>query len=1182
MGEFQDYLAILDSDPGNDQALAALEQLGPQLSTDEAATALQATRKQLVERGQLEAVERLFDVELGVVEDVARRAELLLQKGCLYVDELLDEKSALECFERVLELRPEHEDAQELLEHLGLVRENWRKIVQKYLDEAESSTDRELTTSLYLSAAETFARYEPDAPEVDSYLRRALEVDPSNRRATHHLKRLLYGADNWTELRAVLEQQVEQAASNDDRVQALLELADLALARLEQPDLATDCMKRVIALEPANPRALRFLSDQYEADENWSALVMLYTSALKVRRRGSSHAEVGTLLQIAMLHWRRLGNLEAAEEYFRRIRKLKPEHPAALEFYREYHRAQGGDPNQLLQVYRAALKAVPEDDAARRRELAVDIAKVAEFDAANPDKAIDAWKLILRGDPDASDARDALKRLYAKTEKWNALLDLMKEDVDRRPKDDVEGRIQGLLEIVEIYRDRIHLEVMVINTYNAILALDASNVVALDALADRYKQRGQWNDLITVLSRKAAIEAVDTQTRVALLREVASLWIERFGNFAQAINPLEQIIELQPGDASSISSLKEIYGRRRQWRALVALLGREAAVVEPMARRPILGEMANLAAERLGDAKLAIEIWNRVLELGDPGELQSRPSPIEALVSLASLYEREKRYVALAEVMRRQLEFLGDDPAASVSLLERLGALLSDKLRAPSKAAQVYSDLLAIDPNHGKAARTLRELYAATGDYQSLEKVYAELGQWHELVEALVAIADRQDDRDLKLTLCLRAAELASQHLSSVDKIARAWERVLAIEPHHVEAARALAPIYEKAGKSARLLATYEILLENAADDDARLALMLEICELCESRLGSKSLAFQWAARAYRLRPDDPKLLVELERIGADADAWDEVAEVLDERAKKDDVTKVERLRLLRELGKISSQRLHEAERAQTYWERVLELEPDDREALAAIEEIATHQADWPDLLKIYRRKIDLDDDTERRLDLLFKVAFIEEERLSDRDAAAKTYRAALELDPTSRRAHKALIRLAELKGDDAELSQALEAELAQTPEPESRFALLMRLGELYQSKLDSPSKALERFKDALSLAPGVQVHRAIEELWTHKGSSDDDKLEIARILLPVFEQADDVDKQIPAIETIRAASESEQAIEYDRPAGFFVSSGRPERKGLRLVAASVRESSRGRRELCGLAFAGRGDRQAD
>ena len=46
----------------------------------------------------------------------------------------------------------------------------------------------------------------------------------------------------------------------------------------------------------------------------------------------------------------------------------------------------------------------------------------------------------------------------------------MKDEIERLPEDDNAARIEQLLAVVEIYRDRLRLDVMVINTYNSILS----------------------------------------------------------------------------------------------------------------------------------------------------------------------------------------------------------------------------------------------------------------------------------------------------------------------------------------------------------------------------------------------------------------------------------------------------------------------------------------------------------------------------------------------------------------------------------------------------------------------------------------------------------------------------------------------------------------------------------------
>jgi tetratricopeptide (TPR) repeat protein len=429
MAEFQQYLRILETDPTDTHALRALEQslvASAGAGGGEVKSALASTRRALYERGAIETAARLLDLELDVADENGERASLLLERGQLLVGDMLDDQAAEASFREVLALRPGDEAAQEALDQIEMERGNWRKFVQKNLDEADVSTDRALTTHMYLSVAEFYGRYEPGSPDYETYLRKALAVDPENRKAAMLLARLLRQGERWEDLLEFLNDRAELVGKTE-RVQALLDVAEVAKEKLGRIEVAENSMKKVLAMDPAHPRALRLLADLYQQTEDWSALVMLYTSALKARRDRSDEAELGMLLQVAMLHWRRLDNLDAAEEYFRRIRKVQPAHPAALDFYRAYYTARGEGGN-LLQVLRQAQKALAPDDVERRRVLAVEIAEMAESELGNPEKAIDAWKAIARStsETEAAAARAALRRLYRKTEKWNALLDLMK------------------------------------------------------------------------------------------------------------------------------------------------------------------------------------------------------------------------------------------------------------------------------------------------------------------------------------------------------------------------------------------------------------------------------------------------------------------------------------------------------------------------------------------------------------------------------------------------------------------------------------------------------------------------------------------------------------------------------------------------------------------------------------
>ncbi|HLL22840.1 MAG TPA: hypothetical protein VK427_11945, partial [Kofleriaceae bacterium] len=758
-------------------------------------------------------------------------------------------------------------------------------------------------------------------------------------------------------------------------------------------------------------------------------------------------------------------------------------------------------------------------------------------------------------------------------EKWNALLDLMKDETERLPEGDIAGRVAKLHEVVEIYRDKLRLDVMVINTYNAILRLDPENVRANEELAGKFRALGRWNDLISVLTRRSEAPDLPDDERVRLLREIADLWAERFGNFANAVKPLERILEVAPAGSEhfveAVHRLKEIYTKRRQWRALIDLLGRESRVSDGDDRRAKQSEMARLAAERLGDSRLAIEIYNTVLA-------EAGADHAETLAALASLYEREKRWMPLVEVLHRQANAAFADTEKkreTIAILEKLGQVYADRLSAPQAGATVWQQVLDLDPNHARGLRTLRELYAMAGDFAGLERLYARLGQQEELVDALLGIADRIEGKQQRLPLVERAAQLAQQRAEAaaagtvtvasskpsrrarrdsdgspaqqaLERARQVWERVLAIEPHHVGAASALVPIYTAQEKWARLITVLEIELAAAPDPTAKLAKIAQIRQLTEQKLASRTLAFAWTLRAFDLDPTSDASYTDVLRLASEPEQWRDVVAIFEKHAASSTIDLAVRAKLYRELARLAARRLGDPERARGYHREVLELDPEARDAEQHLEELAIQLADWDALLASYRKRAAREQDPTDKALLLVEIASLQEQKLVDLDGAAATYREALALEPSSTRALRALARIEEARGDWDALVDVLARELEQTPDGQPRFELLMRLGMLEEQSLERPANALGYYREAFAIPapsgavrpqPVAAIARLILTPTLDPTLIDaTDRVGGARMILPQLEATKSTQLQAIALEVIRAGATTTSAEQLD------------------------------------------------
>jgi tetratricopeptide (TPR) repeat protein len=1078
-------LGVLLEDPDDAQGLEGL--LDALTSGDaarvgaNAASLLESARRGHVQRGEVATAAKLLELELTLVEgDPDREASLWKELARLRRDALLDDAGARAALGKVTALRPGDDDARDQLVQLEQVASSWKEIGKRLVEEAESATDPTLRSSVLQRAAAIVWQYKKRGrdKEADALFNEALSADPSSTSAASLFEQTLRARERWDDVARVLVGAAEAARSRDDKLHLFLRAARVIARKLEQKERAAACYERVLDFAPGHSEAMSFLVGHFTEREQWDHLVALYEDALRSRQKLES--EQGILLQIGMVHWRMRGKPSEAEPYFARLRKIDPGHPAMLDYYRDYL-TQTGDEQRLLTILGDAQRL--SGDSGNKLKLAVEVARQAQANPATVDRAIDAWKSVQRLDSQSGEAVTALRELYAKAGKWNALVEILKAELEQLPAGDVARRIAILRELVPIYREKLSLDVMVINTFNAILALVPDDVDTLRALAATYEALGRWNDLIQTLTRLAEI-VTDKVERVALHTRVANLWIERFANYNQATRPLEQVFELDPDNREALSRLKDIYGKKRAWKQLFDVMRREADLAsDPSVRLYNLVELAKLAGERLHKSAEAIQLWREVIAV--------EPATPGALDALEKLAEREKDFATVAEVLERRVESTAD-ASERVKLLQKLGAIYAEQLEDAARAAGAWQRVLAVDPKNGRALRTLREAFVAAGDYDALEQLYADVGDWEGLVEVLGSAADKVQDAALRVALSLRAAAIYADRLGEPQRAFRAYERVLAAEPGHEQAARALIAIYEKDQKWQRLPALFETVLAalpaGPTADAERLAIVGRLRDLSLGELREPERAFHWALEAYRLAPADGSVVSGLETSAERAGAFEALASAYLARVDAAEDADEQR-RIRRRLAELAQSRLARPELAIAQLRAIVDADPADVEAMESLERVLRGEGRHEELRALLVARIDATVDATERYVMLAELAQLEEVTLGDAESAAARHRAILEIDATDADALVALDRLATAAGRHAEVADVLRRRVDVTRDVGPRTELLMRLGHTLAGPLAEPRAAVDAFAEVLAFVPahGAAV-AAVEPL---AGSAD-------------------------------------------------------------------------------------------
>ena len=157
----------------------------------------------------------------------------------------------------------------------------------------------------------------------------------------------------------------------------------------------------------------------------------------------------------------------------------------------------------------------------------------------------------------------------------------------------------------------------------------------------------------------------------------------------------------------------------------------------------------------LGNAEQAIVAWNVVL--------QDNPGNVQALRALDRLYLTRGEFRELADNLQRQLNLVAADPAETVALLGRLGALREQHLGQLGGAVDTYSKILQIEPEHRETIAALERILPSPEHEVDvamlLEPIYKIRGDWPRLIGVYEVEARHTVDPEAKIALYKQIAE---------------------------------------------------------------------------------------------------------------------------------------------------------------------------------------------------------------------------------------------------------------------------------------------------------------------------------------------------------------------------------------------------------------------------------------
>ncbi|MCG3173215.1 MAG: Photosystem I assembly protein Ycf3 [Myxococcota bacterium] len=1019
-----------------------------------------------------------------VTADVESRPALAAELILLLLNE--DDHAGLNRASEVLEEVREHLPSSAVLRDAAIPvfegRREWQKLAD-LLEHDARGENPERSRPARLKLADLLAHRLVRLSEAVEIYRSLLEEDAASPDLGEALARLREHFSGSREIANLLAAHYEAAGRDREWV----ELVDARVQGMAMGPAVENILKKgaEIAIHRLNDQeaAWRFLVPLFEAHPsdpvlreqlNVAAAAAMRVSDWKRRlREAADKAATGPeklpfLIDLARLCKSQGGGEEEAARIYGEILHVDSAHPEALNALEAWHRERGHQTPLAELLLNRASRA----DQAARLVLLREAAGLLEQDSSRQEQTEAAWREILLAVPNDDQAIHGLRKILARTDRWEEWVMLGDRLLGGQPGDAGDPnrleiaavllrRLNNPEEAFRHVRDVIDRQPAHPEALLLLRELAANPATAPDAsklLTIALEQLGEVGPLLELLEARLATES-NPVDREALYQRIINTLARRAGQPVVALQWAGQaLVEFPANDGffDVAVFLGEDTGRIEQ---LVDIL-ESAAHISPGAARKFNFKAAELCEKNLNHPVRAYGLLSPYVQ-EDPADEGLRDR-IQRLAEAAN-HVSEWSMACLIIAARDNLD-------ASVRLPLRLRAARNYNflLGEMDNARDAYQSVLALEAGHVEARR-------------ELEQVLRKLGGAGELVLFLESEAELSSTPEEKLPRLLEIAELSRAVLNDVSGARSAYSRILELEPNHAVALAALRELAEQAEDWAAALDLRE--RELGLDGHDSVFARLAAAKLAWERLGDGARALPHLRRVLELHADHD-IAIGLAGAISENDAYlADALELLDPCLRNSgDFTHLAALmkRRLDQLEDKAARRevigriLALGESSVTVRVTLfpiaagaLEEFPDDDGLLAAVEQLAGELDLMKEFAPLLERAAARTSDNARAARYKKKAGLILS-KISGAQEAIIRLREALELDPGDESARAEIGRLLRESGDWSGYAAHLDELIERVEEPSRKAELYQELASVAESHLSGAPRAILALRSAI------------------------------------------------------------------------------------------------------------------
>ncbi|MEM9463234.1 MAG: tetratricopeptide repeat protein, partial [Myxococcota bacterium] len=944
--------------------------------------------------------------------------------------------------------------------------ENWRALATLLVLHAAHTEHARQTpgkaAELCMQAYELWMERVKDRTAAAHALARAVVLKPDHSRAVARLHKLYASMSARKEQAALLRFQLRTTTEPVRAAELHVELATLLREHFVAVGEAVQHYEQARALAPGHVEATTTLIELYLGAGAFTQAAAVIEAELARTTDPPPPSRAAQLRRrLARIESETRGNIPAAARHLQEALSLAPDDIDALRAFGVLYLHSGKSSAKASEgVRKAADIFYKAAEAARRKQ--------------RHDEAI---KLLRRGlslAPDHPESAASLESTLIDAQDWLALDDLYREWL---LYDQGAESVPLMLRRADLLETRLHRRQEARQLFEDASRHEPPDGESWRRLEQIYADTGDVHALTSLLEARA--ERMPDQIPTPVLLRTANLFRDDLGNDERAAVFYFKVLEREPFNATAFEGYKEHWRRKHKWthlRDLILYQIEQASAFEDQSsplRDPAFAEefveLADICERRLGDIDGALGAWQRMTGL--------YPQDARPAKAIARIEKRARMWDNMVRVQEAELARTVD-PRKRLDILKRLTQVYRDRQVNPTRAIELYREILELSPGDVQATRALTALYERAGDF-------------HQVSDLLREQYERSRSPTEQSTLLRRLAELWHHELGAPNEAVWACETILERSPADREALVRLQQILEEQGRYPELLGALQRELEQAGNKESKIKILRRMARVAEQKVGDEDQAASIWTELLELLPANLEVTDKVISLFESSGRYEELGTLLHKTAGSAQTPELRRVDYLLRLAQLAESSLDDAELARSCFEKVLQSRPDHRGALEALVRLYRVEQAWRPLVEVLGRLQGLAETEDDAFRIAWERSEILSEQLEDPEGAIEVLEALRQTEAAqgNQDVSRTLLELYERAVRHRDVIRQAELVLLATEDPPARRRLYDTIANTWLHPLDDKSATLATYARLIEEFPeDTEVLQIMADLQVEDG----------------------------------------------------------------------------------------------